>query len=123
MISNGVAVRGASWLADAADVFVLREVVDLYSKNDYYVDRIFHALRDSGVRAERFWDAERKENGRGAHLRILYDGGDFVRMHEEFNRRLIQEARAGNRFIVVKGEPPGRFRQCALGLGKLSAEF
>jgi len=32
------------------------------------------------------------------------DGTDFVRMHEEFNRRLLQEARAGNRFIVVIDE-------------------
>jgi general secretion pathway protein A len=32
------------------------------------------------------------------------DGHDFVRMHEEFNRRLLQEARAGNRFIVVIDE-------------------
>ena len=30
--------------------------------------------------------------------------GDFVRMHEEFNKRLLQEARAGNRFIVVVDE-------------------
>jgi len=34
-----------------------------------------------------------------------YEGdGDFVRMHEEFNKRLLQEARAGNRFIVVVDE-------------------
>jgi general secretion pathway protein A len=32
------------------------------------------------------------------------DGQDFVRMHEEFNKRLLQEARAGNRFIVVIDE-------------------
>src|SRR5579859_4484506 len=32
------------------------------------------------------------------------DDHDFVRMHEEFNRRLLQEARAGNRFIVVIDE-------------------
>jgi len=29
---------------------------------------------------------------------------DFVRMHEDFNRHLLQEARAGNRFIVVVDE-------------------
>jgi len=29
---------------------------------------------------------------------------DFVRMHEEFNRHLVQEARAGNRFIIVVDE-------------------
>src|SRR5215471_11119582 len=34
-----------------------------------------------------------------------YEGDDdFVRMHEEFNKRLLQEARAGNRFIVVVDE-------------------
>jgi len=32
------------------------------------------------------------------------DTQDFVRMHEEFNKRLMQEARAGNRFIVVIDE-------------------
>jgi len=29
---------------------------------------------------------------------------DFVRMHEEFNKHLLREARAGNRFIVVIDE-------------------
>ncbi len=29
---------------------------------------------------------------------------DFVRMHEEFNRRLLQEARSGNRLIVMIDE-------------------
>src|ERR1700691_3828551 len=35
-----------------------------------------------------------------------YESGDhdFVHMHEEFNKRLLQEARAGNRFIVVIDE-------------------
>src|ERR1700690_3853240 len=32
------------------------------------------------------------------------DSQDFVRLHEEFNRRLLQEARAGNRLIVVIDE-------------------
>jgi len=39
-----------------------------------------------------------------AELGYEGDGQDFVRMHEEFNRRLLQEARAGNRFIVVIDE-------------------
>jgi general secretion pathway protein A len=35
-----------------------------------------------------------------------YDSGDqdFVKMHEEFNKHLLREARAGNRFIVVVDE-------------------
>lgn len=32
------------------------------------------------------------------------DSQDFVRLHEEFNRRLLQEARAGRRMIVVIDE-------------------
>src|SRR4029077_8813798 len=39
-----------------------------------------------------------------AELGYHDDSQDFVRMHEEFNRRLLQEARAGNRFIVVVDE-------------------
>jgi len=39
-----------------------------------------------------------------AELGYEGDGQDFVRMHEEFNRRLLQEARAGRRFIVVIDE-------------------
>jgi general secretion pathway protein A len=39
-----------------------------------------------------------------AELGYESDGHDFVRMHEEFNRRLLQEARASNRFIVVIDE-------------------
>jgi general secretion pathway protein A len=39
-----------------------------------------------------------------AELGYESDGQDFVRMHEEFNKRLVQEARAGNRFIVVIDE-------------------
>jgi general secretion pathway protein A len=39
-----------------------------------------------------------------AELGYEGDGQDFVHMHEEFNKRLLQEARAGNRFIVVIDE-------------------
>jgi len=39
-----------------------------------------------------------------AELGYGTDDTDFVRMHEEFNKRLLQEARAGNRFIVVIDE-------------------
>lgn len=39
-----------------------------------------------------------------AELGYENDGQDFVRMHEEFNRRLLEEAQAGNRLIVVIDE-------------------
>ena len=39
-----------------------------------------------------------------AEVGIESQGKDFVQMHEEFNRCLIQEARAGRRFIIVIDE-------------------
>lgn len=39
-----------------------------------------------------------------AELGYEGDSQDFVRLHEEFNRRLLQEARAGRRLIVVIDE-------------------
>ncbi len=39
-----------------------------------------------------------------AEIGIETDSQDFVRMHEQFNRCLVQEARAGRRFIVVIDE-------------------
>ena len=39
-----------------------------------------------------------------AEIGIESDVQDFVRMHEQFNRCLVQEARAGRRFIVVIDE-------------------
>ena len=39
-----------------------------------------------------------------AEIGIESESQDFVRMHEQFNRCLVQEARAGKRFIVVIDE-------------------
>ncbi len=39
-----------------------------------------------------------------AEIGIENETNDFVRMHEQFNRCLVQEARAGRRFIVVIDE-------------------
>lgn len=52
-----------------------REIADLYSKNDYYVDRIYHALRERQIYAERSWDIERKNKGYGAAVRIVCENG------------------------------------------------
>src|SRR5688572_11970076 len=52
-----------------------RSLADFYSKNDYYVDRIYHALRDKSIRIERYWDAQHKETGYGAGVRIVCENG------------------------------------------------
>lgn len=48
-----------------------RQISDLYSKADIFVDRIEHALNKRGYTTERTWEAER----RPPSLRVLWDGG------------------------------------------------
>jgi hypothetical protein len=53
-----------------------REIKDLYSEADYFVDRIYHALRHGGIdNVDRYWDAEQPQTGQHAHLRILCEDG------------------------------------------------
>ncbi len=53
---------------------------DLYSKADYFVDRVFHVLRQRGIKPRRTWEAV--SSGlvypRGAQIRILADNGAEV---------------------------------------------
>lgn len=51
--------RPISFVFTTWDRFVNAQTVrDLYSKSDYYVDRIYHALREEGFRPLRTWEAE-----------------------------------------------------------------
>jgi len=50
-----------------------QQISDLYSQEDYFVDRIYHALRDKGIYAERTWQAEYR--GQAPQLRILCEKG------------------------------------------------
>lgn len=71
--------RPISFIFTTWDRFIHARVIrDLYSDNDYFVDRIYHALHDSGVRADRYWDAEQRQTGAPAHIRILCDGGSVT---------------------------------------------
>jgi hypothetical protein len=68
--------RPISFIRTTWDRFVhATQIRDLYSDNDYYVDRIYHALRNRGVESDRYWDADRKQTGRGAGLRVLCENG------------------------------------------------
>ena len=51
---------------------------DLYSTADYYVDRIFHALKEDGLRPDRIWEAERRATGLSPQVRILCEKGAVV---------------------------------------------
>lgn len=52
-----------------------RDIPDLYSQSDYFVDRIYHALRDKKARASRYWDANKREYGHGAGFRFVCEEG------------------------------------------------
>jgi len=71
---------------------------------------LFHLLEKFSASARTAFVFQTQCNSR-EFLRFLlaelgYEGDtqDFVRLHEEFNRRLLQEARAGRRMIVVIDE-------------------
>jgi len=71
--------RRFSFIYTTWDRFVnAQQVSDLYSTADYYVDRIYHALRSSGVRSERFWEIEKPETGVAPQLRILCQNGTVI---------------------------------------------
>lgn len=67
--------RSISFVYTTWDRFVQAQTIaDLYSKDDYFVERIFHALRENGVYAiERTWSAETP--GTPAQIRILCERG------------------------------------------------
>ncbi|NWF68953.1 MAG: hypothetical protein HXY40_07695 [Chloroflexi bacterium] len=61
------------------DRFVQAQTVaDLYSAHDYYVDRLYHALRSRHVALTRTWDAQRRETGSAPQLRILCQNGTVI---------------------------------------------
>ncbi|MCC6612559.1 MAG: hypothetical protein IT320_03715 [Anaerolineae bacterium] len=68
--------RPISFIYTTWDRFVgATSIVDLYSTADYYVDRIYHALRDRKIYAERYWEAERPATQHAAGVRVLCDSG------------------------------------------------
>ncbi len=53
-------------------------VSDLYSTDDFFVDRIYYALRDHGVNPVRLWAAERRSDPFAPGLKILCENGASV---------------------------------------------
>lgn len=53
-------------------------LADLYSEADYFVDRVYHALEQSGIHPQRSWEAARNSDDGGAQLRIECEGGIVI---------------------------------------------
>lgn len=69
--------RPVSFIYTTWDRFVKSQVIaDLYSQSDYFVDRIYHALRDQQIRPDLLhWDAQKSKTGYGAGFRIICEKG------------------------------------------------
>ncbi|MBZ0284971.1 MAG: hypothetical protein K8L97_29820 [Anaerolineae bacterium] len=69
--------RSIGFVYTTWDRFVhARTIADLYSREDYFVDRIYHALRNKGVFVDRTWSVEYKNEP--AQLRILCENGTLT---------------------------------------------
>lgn len=76
--------RVISFIQTTWDRFVsAREIADLYSTADHFVDRIYHALKSPKMRIERFWEAERGTTGYAPQLRILCQKGEVIASTDE----------------------------------------
>ena len=72
--------RSISFVRTTWDRFIsAKTIADLYSREDYFVDRIYHALRNRGVQATPYWSTDYRETGYPAQIRIVSDNGsEFV---------------------------------------------
>jgi hypothetical protein len=71
--------RSISFILTTWDRFVkAREIRDLYSDADYYVDRIYHALRDARYRPQRYWEAEGRDTGYVPQVRVICENGTVI---------------------------------------------
>lgn len=68
--------RPITFIYTTWDRFVhARTIADLYSDDDYFVDRLFYALHDHGLNVTRTWDAEGRTDDFAPGLRIMDDSG------------------------------------------------
>ncbi len=77
-----------------------RVIADLYSEADHFVDRVFHALEDEGVPAERVWEAARMSDDGGAQIRVLCEEGTVIASTAPRGEHVIP---AGGRQITAGG--------------------
>ncbi len=74
--------RSIAFIHTTWDRFVRAETIaDLYSRADYLVDRIYHALRSPKVRIDRWWEADGTNDGYqlpGAGVRVLCQQGSVM---------------------------------------------
>lgn len=65
-----------------------REIKDLYSDSDYFVDRIYHALRNKGLEVYQYWETEQNDFDFAPGVSILCENNKTL----EFSMREGQGA-------------------------------
>lgn len=60
-----------------------KTIADLYSTADYYVDRIYHALKSRGIRSTPYYTTDYRATQRPAQLRMVCDNGDELVVSSE----------------------------------------
>lgn len=71
--------RAVTFIYTTWDRFVAAETIsELYSESDFFVDRVFYALRYCGIPSQRSWEAEGVTDDGGAQLCIQCEAGDLV---------------------------------------------
>jgi hypothetical protein len=95
--------RSLAFIHTTWDRFVNATLIaDLYSTADYYVDRIYHALRSSGIQPDRYWEAERKETGLAPQLRILCQNGTVIASSERDDNSIFLDIDQPEDAILAK---------------------
>jgi hypothetical protein len=85
--------RPISFIRTTWDRFVnAREIKDLYSDADHFVDRIYHALKSPQMRIERFWEADQRVTGYAPQLRIICQQGEVVASTEASDGAIYLDA-------------------------------
>lgn len=71
--------RTVAFIHTTWDRFVAAtEISELYSTADHFVDRVYYALRNAGVPAERFWEADQLTDDGGAQLHVSCERGAVI---------------------------------------------
>ncbi len=76
--------RRISFIHTTWDRFISAQTIaDLYSRADYYVDRIYHALRNRGVQATPYWSTDYRDTQYPAQIRLICDNGEELVVSSE----------------------------------------
>ncbi len=76
--------RSISFVRTTWDRFIsARTIKDLYSQADYYVDRIYHALKTRGIRSTPYYSTDYRVTEKPAQLRVVCDNGEELVVSSE----------------------------------------